>query len=137
MKSYIKYPLVLLAIAGLPACDGEFEELNKNPVTATPDQFRPEYLFSTAQLRTFRGHETASLYYGTTISQHLASLSDRGIFDFFGDKYVYHESANDNLWATTYDGDTGPVKLLEDIFYMAKGKEEEYHNLLQMTRIWR
>lgn len=137
MKSYIKYPLVLLAIAGLPACDGEFEELNKNPVTATPDQFRPEYLFSTAQLRTFRGDETASLYYGTTISQHLASLSDRGIFDFFGDKYVYHESANDNLWATTYDGDTGPVKLLEDIFYMAKGKEEEYHNLLQMTRIWR
>src|SRR5690606_2689292 len=61
----------------------------------------------------------------------------RGIFDFFGDKYVYHESANDNLWATTYDGGTGPVKLLEDIFYMAKGKEEEYHNLLQMTRIWR
>jgi len=136
MRSYIKYSLAFLALAGLQACDAGFEELNKNPVTASPDQFKPDYLFSTAQFRTFRGDETAALYYGTTISQQLASLSDRGIFDFFGDKYVYHESANDNLWATTFDGGSGPVKLLVDLFYLAKGKEDEYHNLLQMARIW-
>lgn len=137
MKSYIKYALGLLAIAGIQACDSGFEEMNKNPYEATPEQFRPQYLFSTAQYRTFKGDETASMYYGTTIAQQLASLSDRGIFDFFGDKYVYHESANDNLWTTTYDGINGPVKLVEDILYMTRGKEDEYHNLIQMNRIWR
>lgn len=137
MKTYIKYALGLLAIAGIPACDGDFGNLNKNPVQATPDQFKPDYLFSTTLYRTFKGDETATMYYGTTIAQQLASLSDRGIFDFFGDKYVYHESANDNLWATSYDGSGGQVKLIEDIFYIARGKEEEYHNLLQMARIWR
>ena len=137
MKPYIKYALGFLILAGVPACDSDFEELNKNPTAATPDQFQPQYLFSTAQFRTFKGDETVAMYYGTTISQQLASLSDRGIFDFFGDKYVYHESANDNLWVVTYDGSGGPVKLIEDILQLTKGKEDAYHNLIQMTRIWR
>jgi len=136
MKPYIKIATIFLAVAGLSACDSEFEKLNKNPVTATPEQFRAEYLFSTAQLRTFTGDETSSLYYGSTISQHFASLSDRGIFDFFGDKYIYHESANDNLWNNIFDGSTGPSKLMEDISYMTSGKAE-YHNLIQMNRIWK
>lgn len=128
--------LGLMATAGLSACDNGFEELNKNPLTVTQEQFKAEYLFSTAQYRTFRGDETNSLYYGSTMTQQMATLSDRGIFDFFGDKYVYHESANDNLWLATYDGGLGPVKLLEDIFHLAEGKDD-YHNLVQMTRIWR
>lgn len=136
MKSYIKIAAIWLAVSGLVACDSEFEQLNKNPVNATPDQFRAEYLFTTAQLRTFAGDETSTLYYGSTISQHFASLSDRGIFDFFGDKYIYHESANDNLWNSTFDGINGASKLIADIFYMTEGKEE-YHNLIQMNRIWR
>ncbi len=136
MKSYIKIAVALLSVAALPSCDSDFEQLNKNPVTATPEQFKPEYLFSTAQLRSFKGDEYSSLYYGTTISQQLASLSDRGIFDFFGDKYIYHESANDVLWTATFDGDNGPSKLLTDISYLTEGKEE-YHNLIQMNRIWK
>lgn len=121
----------------LPACDDGFEQLNKNPVVATGEQFKPQYLFSTAQLTTSKGDESASLYYGTTFVQQLASLSDRGIFDFFGDKYVYHQSANDQLWNTTFEGNTGPVKQLEAMFFMTNGKEAEFNNLIQMARIWK
>lgn len=137
MKSYIKYILGAATIAMLTGCDDGFEHLNKNPVVATSEQFKPQYLFSTAQLTTFRGEENVSLYYGSTFVQQMASLSDRGIFDFFGDKYVYHQSANDQLWNATFEGSTGPVKQLEALFFMCNGKEAEYHNLIQMARIWR
>ncbi len=137
MKSYIQYVLGLVAVVVLPACDGDFEELNKNPVAITREQIRPEYLFSTAQLRTFRGDEANSMYYGTTFCQHLASLSDVGIFDFHGDKYVYHQGNNELLWNNTFSGDIGPAKLMADVSYLSIGKEEEYHNLIQMNRIWR
>lgn len=137
MKSYKKYILGATAAAMLVGCDNGFEQLNKNPVVATSEQFKPQYLFSTALLTTARGEENVSLYYGSTFVQQMASLSDRGIFDFFGDKYVYHQSANDQLWNATFEGSTGPVKQLEALFYMSTGKEAEYHNLIQMGRIWR
>lgn len=137
MKSYIKYILGTTVTVMLAGCDNGFEQLNKNPVVATSEQFKPQYLFSTAQLRTFKGEESSSLYYATTFCQQMASLSDRGIFDFFGDKYVYHQSENDLLWNATFEGSIGPVKQLEAMFYMTNGAEEEYHNLIQMGRIWR
>lgn len=137
MKSYFKYILSAAAAAMLAGCDNGFEQLNKNPVVATSEQFKPQYLFSTAQLTTFKGGESSSLYYATTFCQQMSSLSDRGIFDFFGDKYVYHQSENDALWNSTFEGSTGPVKQLEAMFFMTNGVEEEYHNLIQMGRIWR
>ena len=137
MKSYIKFFLGAATVALLPSCDEGFEQLNKNPVEATDAQFKPQYLFSTAQLRTFRSDEQSSLYYATTFCQQMSTLSDRGIFDFFGDKYVYHPNANDVLWNTTFEGSIGPVKQLEAMFFMTVGKEAEYHNLIQMGRIWR
>ncbi len=136
MKSYFKYILSATAAAMLAGCDNGFEQLNKNPVVATSEQFKPQYLFSTAQYRTFKGEESTSLYYATTFCQQMASLSDRGIFDFFGDKYVYHQSENDVLWNATFEGSVGPVKQLEAMFFMTNGAEE-YHNLIQMGRIWR
>ncbi len=137
MKSHIKYILGATAAVMMAGCDNGFEQLNKNPVVATSAQFKPQYLFSTAQLRTFKGEESTSLYYPTTFCQQMASLSDRGIFDFFGDKYVYHPSENDVLWNATFEGSIGPVKQLEAMFYMTTGAEAEYHNLIQMGRIWK
>ena len=122
----------------LGACYGDFEELNKDPNAVTAEQFNPSYLFTTAQLRTARGDDANSLYYGSCFVQHFASLSNVGIFDFHGDKYVYHKGNNELLWKSTYgsNAESRPAKLIEDVIQLAKDKPE-YHNLYQMARIWK
>lgn len=118
------------------ACDNGFEDLNKNPNAVTGDRFNPSYLFSTAQYNTARGDETTSLFYGTTFVQQMATLSDVGIFDYHGDKYVYHKGNNELLWKATFNANSGPSKLIVDALQLSKDKDE-YHNLYQMARIWK
>ncbi len=51
------------------------------------------------------------LFYCEGFVQHFASLSNVGIFNFHGDKYVYHKGNNEALWFASYD----IVKLLQDL----------------------
>lgn len=129
----------ILGILLLTGCDKGFEDLNKDPNSIPQSSFNPAYLFSTVQVATPTPHET-SLYYGTTFVQQMASLSDLGIFNFQGDKYVYLPGPNDQLWKATYGygGTTEipPAKLIQDIIENIKDKPE-YNNLYQMVRIWR
>ncbi len=136
MKFNLKYFAVILGTVFLAGCDGDFEELNKDPNSATADRFNPSYLFTTAQLYTARGDENATLYYASCFVQHFASLSNVGIFDHHGDKYVYHKGNNELLWKTTFNPSTGPAVLLEDVLQLSKDKPE-FNNLVQMARIWK
>lgn len=138
MKIKAHYIGFLCSFLALGACYGDFEELNKDPNAVTADQFNPSYLFTTAQLRTARGDDANSLYYGSCFVQHFASLSNVGIFDFHGDKYVYHKGNNELLWKSTYGSgsESRPAKLIEDVIQLSKDNPE-HHNLYQMARIWK
>jgi hypothetical protein len=121
-------------IASLAACDKGFESLNKDPNAVTGDRFNPAYLLASAQLQTAKngGETNTGLFYCEGFVQHFASLSNVGIFNFHGDKYVYHKGNNEALWFASYD----IVKLLQDLIYNTQ-EVVEYNNLLQMSRIWR
>jgi hypothetical protein len=136
MKMKIKYVIYAMGLCLLNGCDSSFEELNTDPNTVTADRFHPSYLFTTSQLKTAIGDASTSLYYGSTFVQQFASLSNVGIFDFHGDKYVYHKGNNELLWKATFDAIAGPSKLIQDVIELSKGNPE-YVNLHQMARIWK
>ncbi len=122
----------------LTGCDKGFDSLNLDPNSLLAENFNPAYVLSTAQLLTVNGDEATNVSYTSCFVQHLSSLSDLGIHTFQGDKYVYLEDANDVLWNMTYGGtqESRPAKLIEDILQLTKDKPE-YHNLYQMSRIWK
>lgn len=126
--------LVLIAFLIIPfsSCDSDFVEINKDPNSVTAEEFDPGFLFTRVQMETFLypGDYHCNLYYCGAFVQHFASLSNVGIFDWHGDKYVYHEGNNDVLWFQTYD----ISKLLEDVIQQTK---KEGGNLYQMARIWK
>ncbi len=129
--------LIYLLIGGLMiinlGCDKDFEEINTDPNSVTSDRFNPGYLFTTAQMQTGLSPEDANsnLYYFAAFAQQFSSLSNVGIFDWHGDKYVLHQGNNDILWVVTYQ----LGKLVEDVIQLSKDKPE-YHNLYQMAQIW-
>lgn len=114
------------------SCDKNFENINRNPNVATADNFKPGYLFTNVQMQTFFSDEgmQSNLYYFGTFVQHFASLEDEGFFAWPGDKYVYRQADNDNLWNNTYN----IAKLLQDVI---EQKKEDNDNLYQMARIWK
>lgn len=118
------------------ACDDGFEALNKDPNTVTADRFNPAFLFTTTQLNTAKGDDNTDLYYAQPFVQQFASLSNVGIFDFHGDKYVYYKPNNELLWKSTFNATAGPSKLIEDVIQLSKDKAQ-YTNLYQMARIWK
>lgn len=134
MRKYKAGIAYLFAITLLSACDKGFENLNKDPNAVTSERFDPAYLLASAQLQTakFESETQTSLYYGEGFVQHFASLSNVGIFNFHGDKYVFHKNNNEGLWYASYE----VVKLLQDIIHNTQDNPE-YNNLLQMSRIWK
>ena len=138
MKNNLLNSALLFCLLILASCDQGFEELNKDPNAVTAEQFNPSFLLTTAQLRTAHGDHNTSLYYGTCFVQQMASLSNVGIFDYHGDKYVYHKGNNEQLWNATYGSasESRPAKLIEDILVQTEG-DPDFNNLHQMARIWR
>lgn len=134
MKIYKAVIACLFSITVLSSCDKGFEKLNQDPNAVTGDRFDPAYLLASAQLKTaqFEDEAKTGLYYGSGFVQHVASLSNVGIFNYHGDKYVYHKGNNEALWYATYE----VAKLLQDIIHNTQGVAE-YNNLLQMSRIWK
>jgi hypothetical protein len=132
--------ILSLIIAGsmtlMSGCDGDFEQLNKDPNAATSDQFNPAYLFTSAQLFSSRGDNGVTLHYAEPFVQHMATLSDAGTFDFFGDKYVYNKGGDESMWKNSFNAGTGGTKLLEDALVLSKTKPE-LSNLYNMARIWK
>src|SRR5690606_18189768 len=104
MRIYKLAVTSLLSVAFLSGCDKGFEKLNQDPNAVTVDRFDPAYLLASAQLQTANngGESSTGLYYGACFVQQFASLSNVGIFDFHGDKYVYHKGNNEALWFSTY-----------------------------------
>src|SRR5690606_29570079 len=87
------------------SCDKNFEEVNTDPNAVTADRFNPGDLLTTAQMQTalYPGeHVGGNMYYCEAFVQHFASLSNVGIFNWHGDKYVLHQGNNDVLWRATY-----------------------------------
>ncbi|CAG5002309.1 hypothetical protein DYBT9275_02863 [Dyadobacter sp. CECT 9275] len=135
----MKKILSLLLASGvmlMSGCDGDFEELNKDPNAATAEIFNPAYLFTSSQLFSSRGDNGTSLHYAEPFVQQFATLSDAGTFDFFGDKYVYNKGGSESLWKNTFNPGTGGSKLLEDALVLSKDKPE-LSNLYNMARIWK
>lgn len=130
----IFYLLLAYSLTLFTSCDKGFETLNQDPNSVTGDRFNPSYLFTTVQLQTakYGGEIAGSLYYCGGFVQQVASLSNVGIFDYHGDKYVYHKGNDEVLWKTSYDN----IKLLEDVLEQSKNKPQ-YHNLYHMARIWK
>src|SRR5690625_5105821 len=98
MKKIFHFIYCVVILSVFAGCDKGFEELNVDPNSISGEDFHPGFLFSNAQVSTVYGDDETSLYYGSAFVQHVASLSDLGIFNYQGDKYVYLESPNDQLW---------------------------------------
>lgn len=128
-----KINLIWIAVLFLAGCDKGFQELNQDPNNVRQQDFSPGYVFSTAQLYTSVGEEETALYYGSAFVQQMASLSDVGIFNYQGDKYVYLQGPDEQLWKATY-GSSG--KLIQDVIQNTRDKPE-FNNLYQMARIWK
>ncbi|WP_236972859.1 SusD/RagB family nutrient-binding outer membrane lipoprotein [Membranihabitans marinus] len=137
MKNYIKNILYIFCLGLMTfslGCDGNFEEINTDPNAVTSDRFNPAYLLTTAQVQTALAseHVGGNMYYCEAFVQHFASLSNVGIFNWHGDKYVLHQGNNDQLWESTYKID----KLVMDVIQATKDNPE-YQNLYNMALIWR
>lgn len=137
MKNYMKNILYMI-FGGLLiiniGCDKDFEEVNTDPNSVTSDRFNPGYLFTTAQMQTglYPGEDKGgNMYYAEAFVQHFSSLSNVGIFDWHGDKYVLHQGNNDVLWRASYN----IGKLVEEVIQLSKDKPE-YLNLHNMALIW-
>jgi hypothetical protein len=128
-----KINLIWIIVLFLWGCDKGFEKLNQDPNNVRQKDFSPGYVFSTAELYTAVGEEETALYYGSAFVQQMASLSDVGIFNYQGDKYVYLQGPDEQLWKATY-GSSG--KLIQDVIQNTKDKPE-FNNLYQMARIWK
>ncbi len=116
------------------SCDKGFEEVNTDPNSVTSERFNPGFLLTNAQMQTalYPGeNKGGNLFYTSAFVQHFSSLSNVGIFDWHGDKYVLHQGNNDRLWEATYD----IGKLLKEVIQLSKDKPE-YHNLYNMAIIW-
>ncbi len=115
------------------SCDKDFEKINTDPNAANADEFNPGYLFTTAQMETGLSgeHTYNNLYYFGAFVQHWASLSNVGIFNWHGDKYVLHEGNNNILWVVTYNIE----KLLQEVIQLSSDNPD-YHNLYNMALIW-
>ena len=124
--------VALLFAAVVAGCDSGLSEMNVDPTQATAEQMEPQFLFTTAQLRTSGGqYESwrANLIYSSTIVQHLAS-----VYGYWsGDKYSYNPDYSAALFDSYYPG---PVR---DIVNLVERTSEdpEQVNLKAAARIWK
>lgn len=130
---YILYTFSICLALFSMGCDGDFEEVNTDPNAVTSDRFNPAYLLTTAQMETamYPGEQVNNMYYASAFVQHFASLSNVGIFNWHGDKYVYHQGNCESLWRATY----AIGKLVEEVIQLTKDNPD-YHNLYNMALIW-
>ena len=134
MKPFMKYIiLVALITAATSSCTKQFEEINTDPTAAGPDNFNPNYLLTTSQLR-YTGsadfsYETwrAQLIHFSTMMQHFSHLAGY----WAGDKYTQNNDYNAAYFQRAYDEQ---VKHVVDLVQLTK-ENAAYANLYQISRI--
>ena len=134
MKTLIsKYKIAVIAAALLTAaCTSDLSELNTDPNAVGGEQFNPNFLLTTAQLRFTGddfGYETAraQLGYISAIVQHFAAIN------WPGDKYLNNPDASSAYFITAYPEH---VKYIVDVVELTQNKEA-VANLHQIARIWK
>lgn len=134
MKTYIKYAFTLLLVSALASsCTRDFEVINTDPTASGPDQFNPNYLLTTSQIR-YTGsadfsYETwrAQLIHFSTMMQHFSHLAGY----WAGDKYTLNAAYNAAYFERAYEEQ---VKHVVDLVELTKDKPE-HANLYQIARI--
>lgn len=134
MKKLFKYFLALMVAFSLfAACTKKFEDLNTDPTTAGPEQFDPNFLLTTSQIR-YTGssdfsYETwrAQLIYFSTMMQHFSHLAGY----WAGDKYTLNTAYTAAYFERAYDEQ---VKHVVDMVEITRDKAQ-YANLHQIARI--
>ena len=95
MKTILKYIVAVVVITSLMVnCTKKFDEINTDPTAAGPDQFNPNFLLTTSQLR-YSGsadfsYETwrAQLIHFSVMMQHFSHLAGYWV----GDKYTQNNA---------------------------------------------
>jgi hypothetical protein len=136
MKIYIKSVLVVALVAfSTVRCTDHFDALNTDPTAAGPEQFNPNFLLTTAQLR-YTGsadfsYETwrAQLIHFSTMMQHFSHVATYWV----GDKYLQNYDYNAAYFERAYDEQ---VKHIVDLIELTKDDPEQA-NLYQIARIWK
>ncbi|MCO5238826.1 MAG: SusD/RagB family nutrient-binding outer membrane lipoprotein [Chitinophagaceae bacterium] len=126
---------ILFCFLFILGCDKDFEEVNTDPNSVSQKDFNPAFLLTTAELTLCNDFESSN-FYGSTMMQQISALGESGSSWAEGDKYLYHQGHNNQLWSAQFDPKNGPVKLLQEIIESTR-EDAKYHNLHQMARILR
>lgn len=131
-KSILAFTVVMLLAAN---CTSDFEDLNTDPTKASIEDFDPNYLLTTSQLR-YSGsadfsYETwrAQLIYTSTMVQHFSTV----LGYWAGDKYSQNTAYLWSYWERAYDEQ---VKQVVDLVELSRGVPE-LNNMHQVARIMR
>lgn len=134
MKTIIKTSCLLLATSLLLASCKKFDEVNVNPVAASPDQVQPEYFLNNSIIGAQQNPEVAErafvLYWKTAGHQHSNGDFNTGNYD---DAYstIYF-----NQVSTWLNNANTAIKIAAD--KTASGTDAPYtNNVAQVARIWR
>lgn len=125
--------LALLLGTGAISCK-KFEDINKNPQAAGPDQVQVEYFINAsiigAQMNPDVAERSFVLYWKTGGRQHRQTTFANGSYDDGWTSAYYDKSAD---WLNKINV---AISIAEE--KIAKGEVKEYTpNLLQVSRIWR
>ena len=135
MRRLNKFFLIAAVVIGClsTGCTKNFEELNTDPTAAGPDQFNPNFLLTTSQLR-YTGSEDfsyetwrAQLIHFSVMMQHFSHLAGYWV----GDKYTLNPDYNAAYFERAY---AEQVKHVVDMVELTKDKPQ-YANLHEIARI--
>lgn len=138
MKLHTLHRMIFLGllISIATGCTKKLRELNIDPTGATGENFNPNYLLSTAELRYTGSSDfgiecyAVQMGYLSTMVQHFATATTPG---WNGDKYFVDPVDASQYFTVAYNEQ---VKFVVDGLQLAKDKPQ-YANLYQVLRIWK
>lgn len=131
MKTKIKnYLLICVLMVGFVATSCEdFDSLNENPNSPTPEKIDPIYLLTpvfTRSVLNVDNYQRIHNLYVDTYAQY-----------FSNDKYSSNVCVPNNDWTQRYwDDHWGWIANLNEVIRISEGNPK-YNNLIQVARIWR
>lgn len=134
MKQILIKSCMLMAVAALLASCKKFEEINTDPLAASPDQVQVEYFINRSIIQAQMDPDVAErsfvLYWKTAAHQQEDEGLSSGYYDD-GWTTAYYNQVSD--WLNSINAG---IKLAND--RLAASEEKPYtNNLLQVARIWR
>lgn len=131
MKNKIKIYLLVCILIGsfiTISCE-DFDSLNVNPNSPTPDKIDPTYLLTPVFMRSV---------YNVDLYQRVHNLYVDTYAQYFSnDKYSSNVCVPNNDWTQQYwDDHWGWIANLNEVIRISEGNPK-YNNLIQVSRIWR